>query len=203
MWGTSPDVDQKCAIRSYLLTALERSGDLSHNSNVPLVADLNVTIQMRVTIIDRMAGMNKKSCKSCYPVRKSPPQAAKFIEWSDPLISPGGGRTGCYHLRQFCHCEALKETKQFVRKLRFPIVVLGFQLAVMTSLIVRLFMERSTNQAGLSSSRPYGPLPPTPSGFHCYLSPDWPSWLSPSLATGRPFSPLSPLCSIFGQSFLS
>jgi len=90
MWGTSPDVDQKCAIRSYLLTALERSGDLSHNSNVPLVADLNVTIQMRVTIIDRMAGMNKKSCKSCYPVKKAPPQAAKFIEWSDPLISPGG-----------------------------------------------------------------------------------------------------------------
>ncbi len=59
MWGTSPDVDQKCAVRSYLLTALERSGDRSPNSNVPLVADLNVTIQMRVTIIDRMDGMNK------------------------------------------------------------------------------------------------------------------------------------------------
>jgi len=25
-----PDADQKCAVRSYLLTALERSGDLSH-----------------------------------------------------------------------------------------------------------------------------------------------------------------------------
>jgi len=61
MWETSPDVDKKCAVRSYLLTALERSGglpacavhaDRSHNSNVPLVTDLNVTIQMRVTIID-------------------------------------------------------------------------------------------------------------------------------------------------------
>jgi len=46
MWETSPDVDQKCAVRSYLLTALERSGNLPYNSNVPLVADLNVGVQM-------------------------------------------------------------------------------------------------------------------------------------------------------------
>jgi len=29
MWEVSPDADQKRAVRSYLLTALERSGDLS------------------------------------------------------------------------------------------------------------------------------------------------------------------------------
>ena len=42
---------------------------------MPLVADLNVTIPMRVTIIDGMEGMNKN------PVilsKKAPPQAAKF-----------------------------------------------------------------------------------------------------------------------------
>jgi len=49
MWEISPDVDQKCAVRSYLLTALERSGDLSHNSKGPLAAALNVTIQMWIT----------------------------------------------------------------------------------------------------------------------------------------------------------
>ena len=50
MWEASPlggasgkpDADQKCAVRSYLLTALERSGDLFSNgeSNLPQVSNL-------------------------------------------------------------------------------------------------------------------------------------------------------------------
>jgi len=49
------------------LTALERSADLSPNSNVPLAIDLNVTIQMRVTIIDRM---NKNPVNPVIPSEK-------------------------------------------------------------------------------------------------------------------------------------
>jgi len=49
MWEASPDADQKCAVRSYLLTALA---------------------------ID---GMSKKSDKSCYPVRKAPPQGVNYV----------------------------------------------------------------------------------------------------------------------------
>jgi len=50
MWEASPlggasgkpDADKKCAVRSYLLTALEGSGDLSSNgeSNLPQVSNL-------------------------------------------------------------------------------------------------------------------------------------------------------------------
>ncbi len=41
------------------LTALGRTGSLFPNSNVPLVADLNVTVQFRVTVIAGVGRMNK------------------------------------------------------------------------------------------------------------------------------------------------
>jgi len=42
LWEASPDADQKCAVRSYLLIALERSGDLSHK--VDQIADPNLSV---------------------------------------------------------------------------------------------------------------------------------------------------------------
>ncbi len=82
MWEKSSDVDQKCAVRSYLLTALERSGDLSHNLNGSLVTDLNVSIQMRVTIIDGMERMNKNPVN---PVILSKSPAALTAEFRESI----------------------------------------------------------------------------------------------------------------------
>ena len=61
------------AVRSFLLTALD--GHFSPNSNVSLVADLNVTIQMRVTIIDAVGRMNKNPVN---PVGKVSLKVANF-----------------------------------------------------------------------------------------------------------------------------